>query len=142
MNEERTRLGDLRARLLALHAALLAGQRRDYEEQHGATTAAALLRLVIDHEDFAWLRTLSAVIARIDEALDAEEADGDIESFFRETQRLLRSGGSGAFDTKYHEALQRSPEVVMAHADVMKVLRRRSGRGASQSGQGGDVNSS
>lgn len=124
MDEARKQLRDLNARLVALHAALLGCERRAYEETHGPTTGAELLRLLLDHEAFAWLRSLSAMIARIDDALDADgaAADVDAESFFRETHRLLRSGGSAAFDTKYHDALQRSPDVVMAHADVMKVL--------------------
>ena len=43
------------------------------------------------------------MIARIDEALDAygSAAEVDIESFFRETYRLLRSGATGVFEAKY-----------------------------------------
>jgi hypothetical protein len=122
--EPREHLQVLGSRLLALHAVLLRGERQAYEERHGPTKAAELLRLVISDEHFAWLRSLSAIIAQIDEALDPREPppEVDVESFFRGAQELLRSGGSGAFQTKYRDALQRSHEVVMAHAEVVKVL--------------------
>lgn len=124
MDETRERLRDLSARLVELHRALLAHARRAYEGTYGPTTAHELLRLVIDHEEFAWLRLLSSMIARIDEALDADgsTAEMDAERFFRETYRLLRAGGSRVFEEKYRDALQQSPEAVMAHADVMRVL--------------------
>jgi hypothetical protein len=80
--------------------------------------------LLLEDEEFAWLRSLSAMIAQIDEALDGDEpvSTAAVDAFVGETYRLLRAGAGGAFETKYREALQRSPEVVMAHADVMKVL--------------------
>ena len=120
----------LSARLVALHAALVDYQRQDYEEAHGPTKPAELLRLLIADAHFAWLRPLSRVIAEIDEALDpraaANAADGtpgvDVGRFFQATERLLRSGEIGAFEIKYREALQRSPELIMAHANVVKIL--------------------
>ena len=124
MDERRARLRDLGGRLLGLHAVLLAVERRAYEAMHGPTDAVALLRLVIDHEHFAWLRALSAMIARIDEALDADPATIalDVERFVREAHGLLRSAGDGAFERRYRDVLQQSPEAIMAHAEVMKVL--------------------
>jgi hypothetical protein len=122
------RPGDLRTlsrRLMVLHAALLDLERSSYEETHGPTKPAELLRLLLDDPRFAWLRPLSAIIAQIDEALDPREptADVDVNGLFDAAQRLLRSGDSGVFQTKYRDALQRSPDVVMAHADVVKLLR-------------------
>ena len=119
-------LRDLRTRLLALHKMLLDEQRRAYEETYGPVASGGdLLRLVLQHEAFAWLRSLSEVISRMDEALDETDellTDAQITTFFQEARALLRSGGSSPFETKYREALQRSPEIVMAHADVVKLL--------------------
>lgn len=117
---------------MALHAALLQCERQAYEEVHGPTKAAELLRLLLNDPHFAWLRPLSGIIAQIDEALDPREpldpraatAAFDANTLFEAAQVLLRSGGSSAFQTKYREALQKSPDVVMAHADVVKVLTR------------------
>jgi len=90
----------------------------------GAVAAGDLFRLVLDDPQFAWLRSLSALIARIDAAIDAEDALGshDVDAAFREVYRLLKGGEGGDFRVKYHEALQRSPDVVMAHAAVSKLF--------------------
>ncbi len=122
--DERERLRDLSRRLLRLHKMLLDREREAYEQRHGAIPSGALFRLVLDDEAFAWLRTLSALIAQIDTAVDADEPIGheDAERAFRETYRLLKSGSEGHFQDRYRVALQDSPDVVMAHADVSRVL--------------------
>ena len=122
--DERERLRDLSRRLLRLHKILLDREREAYEQRHGAIPSGALFRLVLDDEAFAWLRTLSALIAQIDTAVDADEPIGreDAERAFRETYRLLKSGSEGYFQDRYRVALQDSPDVVMAHADVSRVL--------------------
>ena len=125
MDQDRERLRDLSARLVRLHRVLLDRERRAYEDQHGAIPSGELFRLVLDHETFAWLRVLSMMIAQIDAVVDADEpvAAQDADNALRESYRLLKAGGGGAFQEKYHEALQSSPDVVMAHAEVSKVLR-------------------
>ena len=127
MDDERRRLNDLSARLLLLHGVLLERERAAYESRHGALTPPELLRLLLGDDYFAWLRSLSQLIARIDEAVDSDtpELDSVAGAFVRETSDLVRSGGSDAFATKYAAALQESPDVVMAHAEVVKLLGRR-----------------
>jgi hypothetical protein len=126
MRERRDDLKTLSTRLVSLHAALLESERHAYEETYGATKPAELLRLLLNDPYFAWLRPVSGIIAQIDEALEprATTAAFDANMLFEAAQTLLRSGGSSAFQTKYRDALQKSPEVVMAHADVVKVLTR------------------
>lgn len=119
------RLRDLRARLLQLHKLLLDDERDAYEAAYGPVAGPELLQLVLRHEQFAWLRALSAMISTIDAALDEAEgalADADVDDFFGRARALLRSGGDGPFETRYREALQRSADVVMAHAAVVKLL--------------------
>jgi hypothetical protein len=124
MEQPRDSLRDLVARLLRLHAALLDHARRSYEGRHGALAPRELLPLVIHDPHFAWLRPLSGMIAGIDEVADAEEVTlADVERLSRQVQRLLRSDDSDpAFHTRYRDALQESPDVVMRHADVVKRL--------------------
>ena len=83
-----------------------------------------LLHLLLHDEQFSWLRSLSAMIAKIDEVVDADEPlpPQSVQSAFRETYRLLKSGVGGDFQDKYHLALQDSPDVIMAHAAVSRVL--------------------
>lgn len=124
MDDGLERLRQLSGVLVALHAALLARERLAYEAAHGLTDAAELLRQVIHHAQFAWLRSLSMVIARVDEAVDAQGVTAvDVEALFAEVDRLLRSARDDAFATRYRAALQASPEVIMAHAEVVRVLR-------------------
>jgi len=121
---DRGRLRDLSHRLVRLHKTLLDFERGAYEAAYGPVRSSGeLLDLLLNHEQFLWLRSLSGVMARIDEAIDDPEAgEPDVERFFRETNGLLRSGRGGMFESRYHAALQASPEVVMAHADVVKLL--------------------
>ena len=124
MEQDRDRLRDLSARLLRLHRVLLDRERRAYEDRHGAIPSRELLHLALHDEQFAWLRSLSTMIAHIDEVVDADEPivlEG-VQNVFREAYRLIKSGDRGAFQDKYRVALQDSPDVVMAHAEVSRVL--------------------
>ncbi len=125
VDRDRERLRDLSAGLLRLHALLLDRERRAYEDRHGPVGSRELLELLLHDAHFAWLRSLSTLMAQIDAQVDADEpvAAGDAQGFFREAYRLLKSGDRGAFQDKYRDALQQSPDVVMTHAGISEVLR-------------------
>ena len=124
MDQDRDRLRDLSARLLRLHGILLDRERLAYEERHGSVASRELLHLLLHDQQFSWLRSLSSMIAKIDEVIDADEPlpPQSVQSAFREAHRLLKSGAGGDFQEKYHLALQDSPDVIMAHAAVSRVL--------------------
>ena len=121
----RRRLTDVRRALLRLHKVLLDEERADYERVYGQVTGGELLQLVINHEQFAWLRPVSEFIVRIDETLDADEpatAD-DAEALLAGARVLLKpSEGGGGFGQKYFAAIQREPDVVLAPREVMRLL--------------------
>src|SRR5438309_2035153 len=123
-HDERGRLRDLSTSLMRLHRLLLDRERGLYEDRHGAIPTRELFSLVLNDEQFAWLRSLSTLIAQIDEVVDADEAVAPetVQSAFREAHRLLKSGDPSDFRDRYHAALQDSPDIVMAHAGVSKVL--------------------
>lgn len=125
MTDTRDDLRALGDRLLALHGALLKYEREAYEATHGLTKPGELLRLLLNDAHFAWLRPLSGMIAQIDEALDPRQPapDTELPRLFRAAQQLLRSGDEGVFQTRYRDVLQASPAIVMAHAEVVKLLR-------------------
>lgn len=127
VNPDRARLAELSQRLTRLHTVLLERERRAYEDAHGPISPRELLQLLLADRHFQWLRALSGMITRIDAALGGKEpvTAESAEALLREAERLLRSGEWDAFGVKYREALQDSPSVVMAHADVVKVLPRR-----------------
>jgi len=126
VDQDRDRLRDLSRRLTRLHTLLLERERRAYENEHGRVAPRELLHLLLHDDQFLWLRSLSTLMAQIDAVVDAEDpvAEQDAQRLLRETYGLLKSGESGAFQDKYRDALQDSPDVVMAHAGISEVLRK------------------
>ncbi len=124
MDQDRDRILDLSARLLRLHGLLLDRERRAYEDRHGSVASRELLHLVLYDEQFSWLRSLSGMIANLDALVDADEPvlPESVRTAFREVYALLKSGEGGDFRDKYIAALQESPDVIMAHAAVSRVL--------------------
>jgi hypothetical protein len=119
-------LRELRSRLLHLHKILLEMERENFERDSGPVNSGELLQLLINHEQFAWLRMISALVVQIDEVLSAEEPAtmNDIQDVISQARSLFTLSADGVFKQKYQAALQREPEVVMAHAEVAKLLRR------------------
>ena len=126
VDEDRQQLRNLSQRLIPLHLLLLERERRVYEERNGAVGSRELLHLLLHDAHFAWLRPLSTLMAEIDAMVDADDPDVpfDAARMLRRTHQLLKSGDRGAFQDKYREALQDSPDLVMAHASVSELLRR------------------
>jgi hypothetical protein len=116
----------LRRLLLRLHKTLLDDERANFERVHGRIESSyQLLNLVMSDPWFDWLHALSELVVQIDEALDAEEplSAERARQFVGQTQELLTPAEAGTgFGRKYYEALQRSPDVVLAHREVTKVL--------------------
>lgn len=126
MNDsERKLLGELRRGLLQLHKTLLDWERGTYERMHGRTTAGELLNLVMTDPQFAWLRPVSELIVRIDEALAAEiPADVDAVPIIAQARTLVVPDEAGTpYAQRYHAALQDSPDAVFAHRAVTVVLK-------------------
>jgi catechol 2,3-dioxygenase len=121
---------ELRPRLLQLHKVLLDDARAAYEMDRGRVGSNAnLLQLVINDPWFAWLHSLSELVVRIDEAVeaDAPATQTDATALVDQVGRLLTASETGeGFARRYFEALQRQPAVVLAHADVRRVLRKKS----------------
>ena len=118
-------LRELRSRMLYLHKILLEMERADFERVSGRLNSGELLQLVINHEKFAWLRQISALVVQIDETLDEKERAmvDDLPNLLGQAQSLVTSSTDKTFREKYEAALQRSPEAVMAHSEVAKLLR-------------------
>jgi hypothetical protein len=120
------RLTELRNGLLALHKTLLDSERAMYEHDIARITSSGeLLNLVINDPWFAWLHALSEFVVLIDETLDAEEPPQgmDAERLIAQAWELMTPDENGkGFAKRYFEALQRDPDVVLAHARMRKVL--------------------
>jgi len=126
------RLTDLRNGLLGLHKTLLDSERGTYERDIARIgSSGELLKLVLYDPWFAWLHELSEFVVLIDETLDALDKTGaegpplgiDAERLVEQAWKLLAPDETGTgFAKRYFEALQRDPDVVLAHARMRKVL--------------------
>lgn len=125
----RKRLEKVRLALLALHKALVDSERISYEQTMGAIHSPNhFLQLLTRDPWFAWLQPISHLIVSMDEALDGKESSSAaaIEALLKETKILLVPSESGeGFSRHYFEALQRDPNVILAHAEVTKLFGRR-----------------
>jgi hypothetical protein len=120
------RLTDLRNGLLSLHKTLLDSERATYERDIARIgSSGELLKLVLYDPWFAWLHELSEFVVLIDETLDDKDGlDGiNAERFVSQAWELLAPNETGTgFAKRYFEALQRDPDVVLAHGRMRKVL--------------------
>src|ERR1700719_3471957 len=115
-NPAREKLVTLRLALLRLHKTLLDMERREYERVHGKVNTGELFRLVIDHEQFAWLHNISEFVVRLDEALSAESpvTSDDTHGAIMLARKMFAPSEEGdAFQKRYFAAIQRDPAVVM-----------------------------
>jgi hypothetical protein len=124
-NPARQRMLALRITLLRLHKTLLDMERRDYERANGHVSTGELFRLVIDHEQFAWLHNLSEFVVRLDETLSAEEpvTEKDAHTAIVMARKMFAPSEAGdAFQKRYFDAIQRDPAVVMEHAELARLF--------------------
>ena len=120
-------LAELRPALLDLHKTLLDWERASYEKAHGRQSSGEMLRLLLEHPQFEWLRAISALVVRIDEEL---EADASPPSEFTALvdavrQTIGQRDVLSKFGQRYEAALQDSPDAVFAHRRVRDLLNRK-----------------
>ena len=126
MNDaDRALLVELRRLLLELHKTLIDWQRTDYERVHGRLQTTQLLNVLFNDASFAWLRSMSGLIVRIDETLvaktpEAETGTGPLVAGARE---LVSPEAATPYGQRYYAALQELPDAVLAHRDLVTLLR-------------------
>ena len=124
----RQRLTELREAMLPLHKALLEFERVGYEATFGKIQSPyQFLKLAMDDPWFAWLAPMTQLITAMDEMLDTKKEPltaAGVDAVMQRIKTLLvaTEGGEG-FSRHYDEALQRNPDVVLAHAAVAKLIR-------------------
>jgi len=122
-------LKQLRQGLLRVHKILLELERTGYERARGKiSNSYEFLQLVLKDPWFDWLHRLSELIVQIDETLamvDSDKAATEDEALELVTQAklLLAPSESGSeFQKNYFLALQQSPDVVLLHSEVTRLL--------------------
>ena len=120
------RLQQVREALLELHKTLVDSERVTYEQTFGPIPSPSqFLQLLTRDPWFVWLQPMSHLIVAMDEALDEKEplTENAVEALFKQTRLLLIATETGdGFSKDYFDALQRDPDVVLAHGKVAKLL--------------------
>ena len=124
----RERLAAVREALLHLHKTLLESERISYEASFGQIASPYhFLQLLTSDPWFAWLTPVTRLITTMEAALDAKEplTVANVDALMQQAKTLLVATAAGqGFSRHYDEALQRSPDVIFAHAAAARLIRR------------------
>lgn len=118
-----TDVAAVRISLLNLHRELLEAQRRQVERFGGRMSASEVLQAAADDLRFDWLKELSATIAELDSGTAAGDDDQAAAALARARALLDPPSADSSFGTRYLQALQDHPEVVLAHRDAVAALK-------------------
>ncbi len=125
--ELRSRVQAVRLELLDLHKLLLDRERAIYERTHDTISSPGeYLTLVLENEQFAWLRELSGLIAEMDEVIGTRTklGDAEAEAALASARDLLKLREHGTdYQNRYYAAIQDSPDIVIAHCKAEQLLK-------------------
>ncbi|HET8697839.1 MAG TPA: hypothetical protein VFO94_10160 [Gammaproteobacteria bacterium] len=129
--DERAAVRELANALRALHRHALTLTQQGFEKVNGPVRGPGeLLQLAVHDPLFAWLRPLSQEIVGLDELAEADELGApDLDAARNSVAELLDT--TSEFRASYLVYLQEDPDLVLAHAAVRRLLRRRPGDGAA-----------
>jgi hypothetical protein len=123
--EKTERLRSARNILLKLHKTLLDHERRIYEGINGPVNSAQFLNVLLEDEDFAWLRKFSTLIVDIDEMFDQKDgfSEDAVDQHIAKMRSLISMENEDeTFKAKYQAALQQDLDAVAHQADLKKVF--------------------
>ena len=124
--DQAEKLKQARNILLKLHKSMLDLEREMHEGIHGKLSTADFLNLLLEDEDFAWLRQFSSLIVEIDEMFDLKEGieAGMIDASLKKVRELVEmTEPDEYFRAKYQFALQRDPNSAGLHSQLKTLLK-------------------
>jgi hypothetical protein len=107
--------------LLDVHKTVLRAERRGLERVHGRLSNAAFLQIVSDPLRYGWLRPLNELILAFEET--GEEREPEAELLRRARELLAPPKEQTPFGRRYLSLMQREPALVLAHRDLVRLLR-------------------
>jgi len=126
--ENREILKKARDILLKLHKSMLDIEREMHEGIHGAVNSTEFLTLLLEDDDFAWLRKFSMLIVEIDEMFDLKEnVTGEmVEANLQKVRELVEmTEPDDYFRAKYQFALQRDPNAAGLQSELKSLLTKK-----------------
>jgi hypothetical protein len=125
INEKIILLKEARLHLLKLHKVLIDIEREDFEKLNGQITSGQFLNLLLNDQNFNWLRKFSTLIVEIDEMLDLDDGFNEsmIDKHLSKMRDLLHlRTGDEDFNEKYKKLLQINSEVAVKHSELKGFL--------------------
>lgn len=114
--------------LLKLHKSMVDLEREMYEGIHGRQTPGQFLNLLLEDDDFSWLRKFSMLIVEIDEMFDLKEgitAELVDANLLKVRELVAMSETDEYFKAKYQFTLQRDPNAAGLHSQLKTLLSKR-----------------
>jgi len=111
--------------LLKLHKSMIDIEREMYEGLNGPVAPAKFVTLLMEDDDFAWLRKFSILIVEIDEMFASKEGYSNelVDASLQKVKELAEmSEDDDYFKNKYQYALQHSPDSAGLHSQLKKAL--------------------
>jgi len=126
--ENREILKEARNILLKLHKSMLDIEREMHEGIHGKVNSTEFLTLLLEDDDFAWLRKFSMLIVEIDEMFDLKE-DLTVDMINANLQKVRElvemTEPDDYFRAKYQFALQRDPNAAGLQSELKSLLTKK-----------------
>ena len=111
--------------LLKLHKSMLDLEREMYEGIHGQLNSSEFLQLLLEDEDFSWLRKFSMLIVEIDEMFAAKDgyADDMLAANLKKVKEVVEmSEPDEYFRAKYQFALQRDVNAAALQSQLKALM--------------------
>ncbi|MGI8544989.1 MAG: hypothetical protein ACR2MD_16130 [Aridibacter sp.] len=126
--EKKTDLKIIRDKFLSFHKILMDWDRDNYEMENGNVTAGKFLEMLLSDQSFEWLRTISTLIVRIDEAYDLDDGVSDemLVGFYKEINDLFDESSEEYKDFKYkiNSALPELREARNLKTEIINILNK------------------
>ena len=123
--ERKLRLKEIRNKLLRFHKILIDWERNIYEKEFGILSSGKFLEMLLGDDRFAWLRTISTLIVRIDESFDLDDGMSDeiLDGFYKEIGDLFNDSDEyRSFKLKLEKALLENLEALDLKKDIIKLV--------------------
>ncbi len=125
--DKKANLKGIRDRFLKFHKILMDKDRAAYEREFGVLAAGKFLEMLLNDERFAWLRTISILIVRIDEAFDLDDGMSSemIEGFYTEMRDMFDESSEeyAQFKENLHKYLPDIPEAEKLKDEIVELLK-------------------
>lgn len=119
------KLKNARNILLKLHKSMLDMEREMYEGIHGKLNSTEFLNLLLEDEDFSWLRKFSMLIVEIDEMFAQKDGipEAMVEANILKVTKLVgMTDPDEYFRAKYQFAIQRDQAAAGLHSHLKMLL--------------------